>query len=248
MSMVLLDFNIDGMMYADMLTISNLDDLKIYHNIKQKRCENDYGNVLTTHLSDSGRDSLYETAVHYANEGVVKVAAFSGGNAIDVELKMHNLLSGQYRFQALKIIEGNIIVINAKGGYHWRKLEDIEIVNEVELTIDNIYKFINGTNNKETKIYSHTDNYFVIDKKGNIYQKECICRHDTICNIYNLNVDKVVKLMYYRSDSRTHKLFNEFGIQGLRLSAVYEHVLEPFTIKESHLKSIEKFILKIEKK
>ena len=63
----LIDFTVPAtararqMDYKNMLAISNLDQLKYYHDIKQKRCENDYANVLTTHLGHAGRSDLHAT-------------------------------------------------------------------------------------------------------------------------------------------------------------------------------------------
>jgi len=243
----LIDFDVDNMKYTNMLAISNLEQLEYYHNVKQKRCENDFANVLTTHLGDKGRSDLYDTAAHYADEGMTTVAMFISSNAFESELKMNTLLSDQYRLQAVRIIEGNTIVINSKGGYHWRNLNKVKVVNETTLTNKEVKDFIYKKYNKKMKLNSiESELYFVIDKAGKVYFDTCVYRHDSICDTYDVDCDSVIKLMYYKKDYYKHEDFCSYGIQGLRLSNVYDKLVEPFAVKNNHLNSIEKFIKRVE--
>jgi hypothetical protein len=124
------------------------------------------------------------------------------------------------------------VYINKNGGYHFRdnNAEDIEILSSVELSEQDMHNFIwHVEPGRKLFTYSKKENFCYY--KGQIYDGGT---HIFICSKYQLDEDKCLKLIWNYNGG------NEYGIENLELSPVYQTVATPFIPSKQDLDVIER--------
>lgn len=232
-----------------MLLLATVEDVLFHNKTKSNKSSVDFQNILAVHLRlDKGRSDFGATAMNYSKDTTTKVSS-TCLNPLQACAKMDDFSISRLQHQLDSVQQGNLVVINSCGGYHWRNPKEIDILEETDLTENEAKQFIWGKyEEKEDTTIDSKDGelYFTITKSGKVYYDTELKNHDALCDKFELDCDKVYKLMYYTSSNRNSRWAEALGIKGLRESVVYEHLdFEPFKITSLHLDKIEEFIKKV---
>lgn len=235
--------------YENYLIIKTIEELVIYSSFKNNKT---YKNVLKMRkLYDKYNNRSLENFIqHFATDGYAGMAFREGAlKNIDMADAVDEIMSDINQLQLQKITEGNVILINSKGGYFWKPEKDLKILKKLCLSNEQILDWFDSKQklldcvlyDLENTPITRTSIAFIQDKNGKIYHNKIIYNHDAICKYYGIDCDKVIKYDY---NPRYKNTKCELGIEGLSYSIVYETVELPFEPTNYHCKELEKFIKK----
>lgn len=237
-----IDFKWGNSQYNDYIILENTEDVWLYIEVNSKEKDlEELHRVLDSYMEeDLGRNCFIEYVKHHpSNSNVVNLAVLYTGIQPEIFLNLENYISNliddKYKSFVKFSQQGNVILINKRGGWFYLKKEDMVDVKVTEELIryDDEKKLRKREQAFEVEEKLYEDKLvsveqalinmkdwtgeieFVQTEDGKIYvggKSDKTYNHDRICEKYNLNPDKCLKLAY--NNDKEHYCYNDFGING----------------------------------
>lgn len=232
-------------LHENSLILENTQDVERYGVLREEALDIAIEHVIASALNDGslGDGPLYFAARKHTTDGIAILAASECENILDWNSVASNHLQEQLQTMDRYVNTGCDLVVNAAGGYFMIKKDEIKakpsmIQCKRDVTEEALDDFVvHG----KIQGYKSTVKYFCFtNNKTCIY--EPVFLHDVMLRLHKYNVDKAYKFIYYTTENAEHRLWCDFGIQGLRASVVYDNVEAPFELSSTDLNDIEKFI------
>ena len=235
------------------LVIENDDDIIAWGNLRTEKAVNAMCYCCSKYLTTDNDDDndimcdgtsidLYSVAKKFTTDGMVIYSATLTPDIIQWESVLRKELVDQYKTMFSILDEGNIILVNAAGGY-FNVEKGTEFTDVVEVDEEELKDFVKHgliPTNNETD-----EKYFCYGKDKKFYYDN-VLNHDIILRkngFREAELDTAYKFIYYPSKlglSRT--MWNAYGIKGLRESEVYKEANKPFELTKSDLDRIENYL------